>query len=80
MRVTANETLTPVIVTNSKGDALPFVFSLGSLAAAFDKDGVYDNILREQLRPGVERRQQIEQGLNETGTDALNRFYGLFVR
>ena len=44
MRVTANETLTPVIVTNTKGDALPFVFSLGSLAAAFDKDGVYDNI------------------------------------
>jgi hypothetical protein len=80
MRVTANETLTPVIVTNTKGDALPFVFSLGSLAAAFDKDGVYDNILREQLRPGVERREQIEQGLNETGTDALNRFYGLFVR
>tara|TARA_R100000278_G_scaffold101163_1_gene77719 strand:- start:6743 stop:10357 length:3615 start_codon:yes stop_codon:yes gene_type:complete len=59
MRVTKNESLAPVMVTNTKGDTIPFVFSLGSLSAAFDKDGVYEEIFRNKIQSGVDRRQEV---------------------
>ena len=59
MRVTKNESLAPVMVTNTKGDTIPFVFSLGSLSSAFDKDGIYEEIFRNKIQPGVDRREEI---------------------
>lgn len=59
MRVTKNESLAPVMVTNTKGDTIPFVFSLGSLSAAFDKDGVYEEIFRNKIQSGVDRREEV---------------------
>jgi hypothetical protein len=47
------------MVTNTKGDTIPFVFSLGSLSAAFDKDGVYEEIFRNKIQSGVDRRQEV---------------------